>query len=109
VRFLPLLFLTGCATWSDRDVAVSVVIIADAITTSRIQDKPNVWESGPVAKRFLGPQPETSDVVVYFGAILVGNYFISRALPERWRLRWQLWEISAHGVGVYRNCQRGLC
>jgi hypothetical protein len=110
----PIFLLLGCASdWTEKDTKrqlfVSAVIVADAITTARIADSPGVYENGPIAKHALGPQPEGSDVALYFGAVLVGNYVIATLLPERWRRHWQYWEIGVHGIAVYRNCQAGLC
>jgi hypothetical protein len=111
-----LVFLTGCShadSWRRSDtmlqLAVTGVMIADAVTTSRIQYHPPHYESGPVARQFLGRQPSTSDTYQYFGTVAVTSYLISRALPHRWRRYWQVWGIGVHGYAVGQNCNNGLC
>lgn len=106
----------GCAhqdDWTRRDtvmqVGVTVVLVADAVTTSRIQYYPDVFEAGPVARKVLGLQPDTSDTYLYFGSLIVSNYLISRALPARWRPYWQGWNMAEHGYSVINNCRLGLC
>ena len=106
----------GCAhqdDWTRRDtvmqVGVTAVLVADAVTTSRIQYAPDVFEDGPVAGKVLGLQPDTSDTYLYFGSLIVANYLISRALPAKWRPYWQGWEMSVHGYSVINNCQLELC
>lgn len=108
--------LLGCAhsdPWTTRDtwmqVGVTTMLVADAITTSRIQDAPGVYEAGPLASKVLGSQPSTSDTYLYFGTIIITNYFITRALPAKWRPYWQGWEIAVHGYAVHNNCSKGLC
>lgn len=107
--------LSGCAhqdEWSSRDTALQLTVtglmLADAVTTSRIQDH-YAQEKGPVARQILGPQPSTSDTYQYFATIAVTSYLISRALPAKWRPYWQVWEIGVHGYAVKNNCDEGLC
>lgn len=88
---------------------VTAVILADAITTNRIQDNPYAEEVGPVARHFLGPQPNTDDTALYFGTVIITSYLVSRALPARWRRYWQWWEIGAHGYALKNSCDAGLC
>lgn len=113
---LTILLISGCAhndPWTTRDtvmqVGVTVALAADAVTTSRIQYCETCYERGPVAKRFLGSQPSTSDTYLYFGTLAITNYFISRALPAKWRPYWQTWEMAVHGYAVINNCNIGLC
>ena len=117
LSILWLLFLfSGCASndpWTRQDtirqVGVTAVMLGDAITTEKIQYQANTWEAGPIAKRFLGPQPSTSDTCLYFGSVIVSSWLITRALPAKWRPYYQGWEIAAHGYAVANNCQNGLC
>ncbi len=113
---LCIFLLGGCAhqdDWTRRDTVmqwgVTVVLVADAVTTSRIQYDPNVFEAGPLASKALGLQPDTSDTYQYFASLIVVNYFISRALPAKWRPYWQSWEMTVHGYAVINNCNNGLC
>ena len=111
-----LVFTSGCAhtdEWTRRDtvlqVGVTAALLADAITTSRIHDNPNVYESGAVAHRVLGRQPSTRDTYLYFGTLVISNYLITRALPEKWRKYWQSSQILVHGYAVSNNCDLDLC
>ena len=114
--FFFVLILTGCAhtdEWTKRDtllqLGATAMMVADAVTTNRIQNDQNTYENGPVAKHFLGPQPSTSDTYQYFGTVIISSYFISRALPAKWRPYYQVWEIGAHGYGFLNNCNNDLC
>lgn len=119
MRFSLLLFvvlLQGCVhsdPWTKTDTilysAVVVALTADAITTSRIQYIPGIYEAGPVARHVLGSQPSTSDTIMYFGTIAISNYFIGRALPSKWRRFWYVWETGIHTAAVLNNCKLGLC
>jgi len=108
--------LSGCAhndNWrthdTDMQIGVTAVLAADAITTSRIQDYPNLYENGPIAKHFLGSNPSSSDTAMYFGTLMISNYLISRALPHKWRTGWQSMQVGVHGYAVKGNCDLGLC
>ena len=59
--------------------------IADGVATSRIHEHPNIIEDGPVARAFLGQNPDPEDVWLYIGTSMVAHYFIARSLPEGWR------------------------
>ena len=113
IAFMVVGFLSGCVhsdPWTERDtkmqVATSIAIAADAWTTTRFQYNPNVYEDAPLARRFLGRHPKTSDTYQYFASVIVFNYLVARALPEEWRPVWQTWEFSVHGYAAYDNCRR---
>lgn len=117
MKYLPLILLiSGCAhqdNWTRQDTTLQLVATAmyvgDAITTEKIQYYPGVYEAGPMARAFIGPQPSTSDTYLYFGSVIVTSYLISRALPAKWRPYWQGWEIATHGYAIQQNCANGLC
>lgn len=105
--------LFGCAhqdEWTKTDTYMQAVVTAayaaDAYTTSKIQYHPELREEGP-AHFALGRQPSTSDTWMYFGTLAITNYFISRALPAKWRPFWQSVNIVAHGSAAFTNCQLG--
>ena len=111
---LVLLLIQGCAhqdEWTTRDtvlqIAVSAVIAADAYTTSKIQYDPGVQELG-LARHALGPQPSTTDTYMYFGTMMISSYFISRALPTKWRPYWQVFELGMLSGAVVKNCELDL-
>ncbi|KKM90900.1 hypothetical protein LCGC14_1233980 [marine sediment metagenome] len=79
---------------------------ADAYTTKYIQYDPLMQEEG-LARHVLGRQPSTSDTYMYFGTLMISNYFISRALPAKWRPFWQFANIVGHGSAAIGNCQLG--
>lgn len=113
---LTILLISGCAhndPWTTRDtvlqVGVTTILVADAVTTSRIQYHDGLYEQGPVAKVFLGSQPSTSDTYMYFGTLIVSNYLISRALPAKWRPYWQVGSVAHNAYSVYGNCKLELC
>ena len=110
-----LALLSGCAhqdEWTTRDtwlqIGVTATLAADAYTTSKIQYDPWIEEVGPIAKHVLGRQPSTSDTYMYFGTLAISNYFITRALPAKWRPYWQGYEIAVHGSVAIKNCKLDL-
>ncbi len=103
--------LTGCANtdeWrtidTQRQILVTVAIAADAWSSRNIRSEPDFREVGPIASRVLGSQPSSEEFVVYFTAIAVGSYFISRALPEKWRPLFQLFGFVVHVEAAHHNC-----
>ncbi|KKL47178.1 hypothetical protein LCGC14_2338150 [marine sediment metagenome] len=107
--------LFGCAhqdEWTSQDtkfqIAVTIAMAADGYTSSKIQYTEGMQEVGLIAKHFLGPQPSTSDVWMYTGTLMISSYFISRALPSKWRPYWQVFLITDHGTAAITNCQQDL-
>ncbi len=116
VLLIVVLSITGCVhqdEWTSRDtylqLGVSAVIIADAVTTAQIQHYPGITERGLIAGPILGDNPSTTDTYLYFSTVLIGNYFITRALPTKWRPYWQSATIIEHSAATINNCNRGLC
>ena len=106
--------LVGCAhqdEWTNRDtklqIAVTLAIAADGYTTSKIQYTDGMEETGP-AKQFLGLQPSTSDTWMYMGTLMISSYFVSRALPSKWRPYWQGAQIAGFGSVAITNCHRAI-
>ena len=109
------MLLQGCAhsdPWTERDtvlqVAYTVTLAADAITTSRIQYHDNIQEVGP-AQYVLGSQPSTASTWQYFTSVAIVNAIITRALPAKWRLYWQSAGIASQTKAVISNCRLELC
>ena len=117
MRFLVLLivFLSGCAhdPWRPRDTALEIAfqttLVADAITTSRIKDHPNLIEGSYLTQRVIGENPSDRATLHYFLTMGISHYLISRALSHKWRPWYQggtlIYEIDA----VRNNCDNGLC
>jgi len=108
---VAMFFISGCAhedPWTTRDtvgqVVLSAALVADAYSTSNIQNVSGVWENGPIASHVLGQQPSTSDTWQYFTTLAISHYFISRALPAKWRPYWQYGNATFHAVWVRKNC-----
>ncbi len=113
---LACVLILGCAhndPWTKRDtvlqVAYTATLVADAITTSRIQYHSNIQEVKPFAQRVLGRQPSTAGTWQYFASLAVTNALVTRALPAEWRPYWQGANITQHTVIIIRNCHIGLC
>jgi hypothetical protein len=113
---LAVLLLTGCAhsdPWSTRDtvmqLGVTVILAADARTTTHIQYVDGIYEAQPLTQRVLGRQPSTSDTYQYFATLAITNYMISRALPAKWRPYWQGASVVPSVIGLNSNCKRELC
>lgn len=107
--------LTGCAhqdEWTKQDTAMfigaSAAMVIDAVTTARIQYRPGIYEAGNI-RYVLGSQPSTSDTYLFFGTLIISNYFITKALPAKWRPYWQGSVIAIHSYAVRNNCELDLC
>ncbi len=117
ILLISVLALSGCAAhpeWGPEDTRnqwiLQASIAADAYTTSRIQYTPGVEEKGPVARAVLGPQPSTSDTLMYFGTLSITNYLISRSLPPKYRRWWVGSQTVIHGGAAFNNCAKwDLC
>ena len=90
-------------------IAVTVTLAGDAWTTSKIHKTPFVYESGPTARPLLGPQPDPTEVYIFFVSTAITNYFITRALPAKWRPWFQGGIIVRHIYNIEKNCDLGLC
>lgn len=117
-RLIPIVacLLTACATngeWTRSDTlrqsTYSAMIAADAVTTARIHEAPGVHEAAPITQSILGRQPDPSDTAVYFATVAITHWMISRALPPKWRRRWQIGGTVLHGHATYVNCGNNLC
>ena len=103
----------GCAhndEWSrgdtDRFIAYAVAGAADTYTTSRFQYHPELEEANPIVAAAIGRNPSTSDLWQGWATVTISNYFIARALPEKWRKRYiNTWTV-AHGTLAIYNCGR---
>ncbi len=114
--FIALLGLSGCAhqdAWTTRDTVLQstlmIVMAYDAYLTTQLQDCPRAREVGDIAKHVLGRQPATSDTYQYFAALIITDYLIARALPERWRPYWHGYGIGVHTYAVRSHHIKGEC
>lgn len=112
---IAIVLLTACAhtdQWTTDDTVVQgiliAVVIADGIQTSRIQDHPNIMETGPVASLFLGNNPSTTNTWLYMASLSVSQFLIARWLPHGWRRLYQVGSIWRHGLVVNEGHQIGL-
>jgi hypothetical protein len=64
----------------------------------------NYYEHNPV----LGKCPSRGDVNTYFALTAIGHYAVSRALPPKWRKRWQYVTIGVQVGAVANNIKIGL-
>ena len=108
--------LCGCAhqdEWTSRDtwgqVAATIAIAGDGISSVKIRETEGIYESGAVARRVIGSQPTKQDLILYHTTLAISSYFIARALPAAWRPYFQAVEVGAHGYAWYSNCQIDLC
>ena len=114
-KVLMLVLLSGCAhqdPWTSSDTVwqgvYTVSALADAHMTTKIQDHPNIEESGWLAKQALGPNPSTGDTWMYFGTLIVTNAIVARMLPEGWRRIWQVGTSTRHVLAVNDGHQIGI-
>jgi hypothetical protein len=107
--------MTGCAhsePWTKQDTVLqsiyTALVIIDAGQTADIQYYPNYKEGNPIAQHVLGDQPSTSSTYQWMATMAISHYFISRALPQRWRPYWQGFAIFGHGRAIMNNCAAGI-
>ncbi len=110
------LLLSGCAhtdEWTKRDAVmqtgVTVLAAYDGYLTAQLHTYPGITEGGNIARRIIGRNPDASDAYMYMGTLIVSSYFISRALPAKWRPYWQVAHMGSHGHGINAHCNDGLC
>lgn len=108
------LLMSGCAhdPWTKQDTTLQWIVtgtyVIDAIQTSDIQYRDDLYEGGPIAGRVLGPNPSTSDTWQYFATVSLSSYIISYYLPARWRPWWQGGQIAVQTKTIFSNCAHGL-
>lgn len=111
--------MSGCASlqppadWTAADtrrqLAYSAALAADAITTGRIHDHPNLVEGSPIARMFLGKRPEPAETYVAAALLGLGHYWLSRRMKPERRKIFQYFAFGAHTLATRQNCDNGLC
>jgi len=103
--------LTGCASnneWrpvdTQRQILVTMAIAADTWSSRNIGSETGTQEVGIVARSLIGAHPSSEEFLVYFTVIAVADYYISRALPEKWRPFFQFFTFVEHLGAVKHNC-----
>ena len=114
---VSLLVLSGCATlehpdpWRTQDTlmqgAVTATLMIDALQTLDIQYRDDLREVG-FARHFVGSQPSTNDIWMYFATVSFTSYLISYYLPEEWRPYWQGANIAVQIPVILNNCGLGM-
>ena len=109
---IVLFILSGCVhndEWTKRDtkmqIAATVAIFADGYTTSNIHKTEGLGEGGR-ARLWIGDQPSTTDTILYFGASAAVAYFVTRALPAKWRPYFQTFVIIDEMNYAIQNYKR---
>ena len=90
-------------------IGITTLMVADAISTEKIQYDPDIIEGNALTHVFLGDNPGTSETYLYFGTLIVSSYLISAALPVRWRPYYQSLQMLDNGFAIINNCDAGLC
>lgn len=110
------LTLVGCAStdeWRSKDtkrqLLVTTAILFDGWSSRNIGLETGTVENGYVAKSVLGAHPSSTEFTIYFTTLAIGYYFISRALPHKWRPYYQLVTFAEHTYAAAGNCRIGLC
>lgn len=113
--FIAFAFLTGCAhsdPWTKSNTILEGIylatVVTDGVMTAKIQDHPNIVENGLIARNFLGPNPNSSDVWQYMATVALSHWLIARALPLGWRAIWQGAGIVTTGRAINKGHQMGL-
>ena len=94
--------------WTKQDtywqIGVLVTQIIDWGQTREIAVNPKYYETNPI----LGKYPTLQEVDKYFIACIVGNYLISKALPNNWRRKWQVGSILFQTYYINNNYKLGI-
>lgn len=95
--------------WSESDTRREVVYqlgnIYDALQTNEIRSNAIVEEGNFAGRAFMGPEPKSGDVALYFSSLAVSHYLVSLALPSRLRKYWQGGTVALQWYTVYNNCK----
>ena len=106
------LYLDSVQAWTqadtNRQLGISVLMLADAAQTMDIRNHSDLEEVAPVTKWILGRNPEPLETSVYFAASIGINYAIARTLPPRYRKVFQYVYIGFEGAIVANNHYIGL-
>jgi hypothetical protein len=110
---LTILTITPAWAWQDWSksdqqmfVASSIAITADWMTTRWAAD--NNWPNGTWEKNYvMGRHPSVDTVDTYFVVMLISNYIIADALPERYRSFYFTFRTVTHGSAALGNVELG--
>jgi hypothetical protein len=94
--------------WTEEDtywqIGVLVTQIIDWGQTREIAVNPKYYETNPV----IGKYPTLQEVDKYFIACIVGNYLISKVLPNNWRRKWQIGSMLFQTYFITNNYKLGI-
>jgi hypothetical protein len=96
------------ATDTKYQLAYTTIAILDAGTTADIKNHDDIEEANPVARYFLGRNPEKLETAVYFTTMAGLNYAVSAYLKPKHRRLWQRTTIVINGSIVANNYRIGL-
>jgi len=109
---------TGCAhtdQWTDKDTKHFATYVAaaslDTFSTNRlINDFYYTEERNPVIVRTFGQRPSKKELIVGTIVISITNFFIARAIPEKYRRKYlSIWTfghttLSMYNFNLYNKC-----
>lgn len=108
ITFLFISSLCHAEEWTKSDTKRELVYmifhVADWSQTLYIS---NHLEERHEINKVLGKYPSKSKVNLYFASTAVGHYVVSKALPPKWRKRWQYITIAVESGTVARNYKLG--
>lgn len=94
--------------WRQEDTARQLVLFStlymDRCQTQDIGNRPDLYETN----RFLGENPSSSEIDIYFIARAAGHTIIAYYLPDDWRPIWQGIFVGMSWAAVDGNDKNGL-
>lgn len=111
VMILFLLLISGCASsepWTSKDTKHYIAYVAAASldtysTTRLISDWPNTEESNPVIVWTFGQRPSQDELIVGLIVTATANFFIARALPDKYRRKYLAAWTFGHSALAINN------
>lgn len=112
LKFAIILLITTSSAYADewtstdtkREVAYQSLAVVDWLQTRNIARNPDYWEQNVL----LGNHPSVARVNQYFALTGIAHYFISEALPEKYRAPFQYISIGVEIGAVAHNFSIGI-
>ena len=89
---------------TNREIAYQSLAIVDWLQTRNIARDPGYWEQNVI----LGSHPSIARINQYFALTGIAHYFVSKALPEKYRAPFQYVSIGVEVGAVGHNFSIGV-
>lgn len=106
MRLLPILLLTGCASFpqldtSKAEIAWQTIHVVDAMQTVSIATRQCYHEADPITRRIIGKHPNQLNVALWWAGTAFGHAFVSKKLKDDHPKLYKFWQILTIGRSAY--------